>query len=128
MIIVYIQNEYYYTYAYIDLYTDEDIRNGTAAINISEYDEMEFYIDFKENQYSEIGEALQIKVTLDKITPNKKGSDDKWTTLGSIFGTIGGILILLIAGIIISNSGANCDNCCRTEVVVIEKKTICKIF
>ena len=128
LITVYIMKENWYTYAYVDLYTDEDIRNGTAAINISEYDSMEFYIDFKENQYSEIGEALQIKVTLDKIIPRKKDSDDKGTVLGSIFGTIGGIIILLIAGVIIYNSGVKCDDCCRKEVVVIEKRTICKIF
>ena len=128
LITVYIMKENWYTYAYVDLYTDEDIRNGTAAINISEYDSMEFYIDFKENQYSEIGEALQIKVTLDKIIPRKKDSDDKGTVLGSIFGTIGGIIILLIAGVIIYNSGVKCDDCCRKEVVVLEKRTICKIF
>jgi len=130
LIVVYIQREYYYTYAYIDLYTDEDIRNGTAAINISEYDEMEFYIDFKENQYSKIEEALQIKVTLDKIIPNKKGSDDKGTTLGSIFGTIGGIIILLIAGVIISQSGVKCGDCCskEEEVIVVTNYKLCKIF
>ena len=128
LITVYILKENWYTYAYVDLYTDEDIRNGTAAINISEYDSMEFYIDFKENQYSKIEETLQIKVTLDKIIPRKKDSDDKGTILGSIFGTIGGIIILLIAGVIIYNSGVKCDDCCREEVVVIEKRTICKIF
>ena len=128
MITVYIKKENWYTYAYVDLYTDEDIRNGTAAINISEYESMEFYIDFKENQYSKIEETLQIKVTLDKIITKKKDSGDDGTILGSILGTIGGIIIIIVFVAIICKSGVNCDDCCPKKVYVVEERRICKIF
>ena len=87
LITVIIKKEYYYTYTYLDLYTDEDIRNSSETINLTDYESVELYLDFKEYLYSQIDESLQIKIKLDKNSQNKDSSDLA-TILGSTLSTI----------------------------------------
>ena len=66
---------------------DEDIRNSSETINLTDYESVELYLDFKEHLYSQIDESLQIKIKLDKNSQNKDSSDLA-TILGSTLSTI----------------------------------------
>lgn len=126
MIIVYIEKSYMYTYAYIDLYTDKDLRNGSNIINISQYDSVEFYFDFKENKFSKIDETLRITLKLDK-KPKKKDSSSIGAILGEALGTIGGIILLIIGIVICYKCGFSIDKCCKTKTYIVQD-TYCLIY
>ena len=129
LITVIIKKEYYYTYTYLDLYTDEDIRNSSETINLTDYESVELYLDFKEYLYSQIDESLQIKIKLDK-NPQNKDSSDLATILGSTLSTILGLIILAVFIFLFNKAGSKLENCCKKEkiTVEIEKTTICIVF
>ena len=105
-----------------DIFTDDELRNTPYFDNVTDYDKVEFFIDFKENEYSHIDETFTIKVKLElkEGETENKDSDDK---IGEIASGIGGAIgSLLIIGVLIY-----C--CCGSEKTYeVKEKSTCSIF
>ena len=129
----FLDKQNYLLWAYSDLVTDEDVRNNSEIINLKTNDSVEIYIDFLENQYSQIDESLKIKVRLDKkVTPPQSKTDDTGNPLKEALSIIGALLILVIIIFLYHACGGRCsdvkcDNCC-TRYYVVKESPICMVF
>jgi len=105
-----------------DIFKDDELRNTPYFDNVTDYDKVELFIDFKKNEYSHIDETFTIKVKLElkEGETENKDSDDK---IGDIASGIGGAIgSLLIIGVLIY-----C--CCGSEKTYeVKEKSTCSIF
>ena len=83
---------------FTELFTDDEIRKRAYQDNVTTFDHVELFLDFKENDYSHIDETFSVKVKLilkegetEDKSKNSSSEDDSilGTTLGS---SIGGLL------------------------------------
>ena len=127
----FVDKQGFYTYAYIDMFIDEDIRNNSEIINLSTNDSVEIYIDFLENQYSQIDESLRIKFKQDKKPNLQNGSktDDTDSPVKEALYTIGGCIILILIVAFAFQNGARCEcDCYEYYIVEKRKRKFCIIF
>lgn len=120
----FVDKQGFYTYAYIDMFIDEDIRNNSEIINLSTNDSVEIYIDFLENQYSQIDESLRIKFKQDKKPNLQNGSktDDTDSPVKEALYTIGGCIILILIVAFAFQNGARCECDCYEYYIVKKRK------
>ena len=109
-----------------DIFTDDELRNNPYHDNVSEYDTVELFLDFKENDYSHYDEVFSVKVKLDLkgagTKEEEKEEDDSWLSGGGIGGIIGGVAAIgIIIGVI-----ACC--CSREKTYEVREKSSCVIF
>ena len=112
-----------------DIFTDDELRNNPYHDNVSEYDTVELFLDFKENDYSHYDEVFSVKVKLDLKGAGTQGTqetkeeeDDSWLSGGGIGGIIGGVAAIgIIIGVI-----ACC--CSREKTYEVREKSSCMIF
>ena len=104
-----------------DIFTDGELRKRPYNDNVTDYDKVELFIDFKENEYSHIDETLTIKVKLELKegeTENDSGSNSA-AIGGGIGGGIAGIAMLVLI--------VYC--CCNQEKTYeVKEKSNCLIF
>ena len=114
-----------------DLFTDNELRNNPYSINVTKYDKVEIFLDFKQNEYSHIDETFQVKVKLNlktgKTDPvdnkdNSESSSSGAALGGAIGGGLGGILLLGLIGFCIYGY------CCGTKTYEVKEKSNCVIF
>ena len=113
----------WYLWAYSDMVTDDDVRNNTEIINLKTNDSVEIYIDFFENQYSQIDELLKIKVRLDKKPTQPKGSgSEESNPLVEALSFVGALLLTAVMFILYYAAGGRCDtskcDCCEKKITV----------
>ena len=105
-----------------DIFTDDELRNNPYYDNVSNYDTVELFLDFKQNDYSHIDEVFSVKVKLELKQGETQEEDDSWFSAEGIGGILGGIVgIGLIIGVI-----AFC--CCREKTYEVREKSSCMIF
>ena len=126
LIATFLDKQYFNLWAYSDMMTDDDVRNNTEIINLKTNDSVEIYIDFFENQYSQIDELLKIKVRLDKKPTQPKGSGSEESNPLVEALSIVGALLLTAVFILYLVAGGRCDtskcDCCEEKVIVIVRK------
>ena len=92
---------------------------GPYSINVTNYDKVELFLDFKANDYSHIDEVFTVKVKLNlKEGEIEEDSSNNNTLIGGIGGALG---FLLIMGI------AYCC-CCKEKTYEVQEKSSCAIF
>ena len=132
LIATFLDKQNYNLWAYSDLVTDEDVRNNTEIINLKTNDSVEIYIDFLENQYSQIDESLKIKVRLDKkaTPPPQSKTDDTGSTLKEALSIIAGLIFIAIIIFLYFQCGGKCSdadcNCCRRVTIYYDDS--CMVF
>ena len=113
---------------FTELFTDDEIRKRAYQDNVTTFDHVELFLDFKENDYSHIDETFSVKVKLilkegetEDKSKNSSSEDDSilGTTLGS---SIGGLLGLIIIGAIF------CYCCYGEKTYEVKEKKSCVIF
>ncbi len=103
-----------------ELFTYEELKLGPYSINVTNYDKVELFLDFKANDYSHIDEVFTVKVKLNlKEGEIEEDSSNNNTLIGGIGGSIAGLI--LIVGI------AYCC-CCREKTYEVQEKSSCAIF
>ena len=111
---------------YTELFTDDDIRKSAFEDNVADFDLVELFLDFKENDFSHIDEIFSVKVKLNL----KKGENTNSTNSENkiSLGKLGGLIIGIIAGLILIGSLFYC--CCKKEKTYVVKETTysCAIF
>ena len=110
-----------------DLFSDDELRNRPYRIDVTGYDEVELFLDFKEiNDYSHFDENFNVKVKLNLKEGQTEEEDEKESSSGiaALFGEIfGGIAALGIIAAIV------CCCCNREEkTYVVKEKSACIIY
>ena len=62
---------------FTELLTDEDLRYSPYIVDVTDYDEVELLLDFKENDYSHIDEIFTVKVKLELKEGKKEEGESK---------------------------------------------------
>ena len=111
---------------FTELLTDEDLRYSPYIVDVTDYDEVELLLDFKENDYSHIDEIFTVKVKLELKEGKKEEEEIKKDESSSksnelLEGLGGAIGAILIIGIL-----AYC--CCSKEKEKEKEKSSCMIF
>lgn len=91
-----------------DLFTYEDLKLGPYSINVTNYDKVELFLDFKANDYSHIDEVFTVKVKLNLKEGEKEDEED--SSFNTLFGEIGGAVVGIALIVVI----AYCC-CCRKK-------------
>ena len=91
-----------------DLFTYEDLKLGPYSINVTNYDKVELFLDFKANDYSHIDEVFTVKVKLNLKEGEKEDEED--SSINTLFGEIGGAVVGIALIVVI----AYCC-CCRKK-------------
>ena len=124
LVATFLDKQGWYLWAYSDMVTDDDVRNNTEIINLKTNDSVEIYIDFFENQYSQIDELLKIKVRLDKKPTQPKGSNtDESNPLKEALSIVGALLLTAVMIFLYYAAGGRCDknNCdCCDEIIIVK--------
>ena len=129
LIATFLDKQYFNLWAYSDMMTDDDVRNNTEIINLKTNDSVEIYIDFFENQYSQIDELLKIKVRLDKKPTQPKGSNtDESNPLKEALSVVGALLLTAVMIFLYIAAGGRCDCCKKKEVIVVVDNNPCMVF
>ena len=104
-----------------EIITDDELRNNPYYDNVSEYDTVELFLDFKENDYSHYNEVFNVKVKLE-LKQGETQEDDFWLNGEGIGGIIRGIVVIfIIIGV--------AAYCCRKEKTYeVTEKSSCMIF
>ena len=110
-----------------DLLSDDELRNRPYRIDVTGYDEVELFLDFKEiNDYSHFDENFNVKVKLNLKEGQTEEEEEKESSSGiaALFGEIfGGIAALGIIAAIV------CCCCNREEkTYVVKEKSACIIY
>ena len=110
-----------------DLFSDDELRNRPYRIDVTGYDEVELFLDFKEiNDYSHFDENFNVKVKLNLKEGQTEEEEEKESSSGiaALFGEIfGGIAALGIIAAIV------CCCCNREEkTYVVKEKSACIIY
>ena len=111
-----------------DLFSDDELRNRPYSIDVTGYDEVELFLDFKEiNDYSHFDENFNVKVKLNlKEGQTEEEEEEKESSSGiaALFGEIfGGIAALGIIAAVV------CCCCNREEkTYVVKEKSACIIY
>ena len=109
------------------LFSDDELRNRPYRIDVTGYDEVELFLDFKEiNDYSHFDENFNVKVKLNLKEGQTEEEEEKESSSGiaALFGEIfGGIAALGIIAAIV------CCCCNREEkTYVVKEKSACIIY
>ena len=122
LVATFLDKQGWYLWAYLDMLTDDDIRNNTEIINLKTNDSVEIYIDFFENQYSQIDELLKIKVRLDKKPTQPKGSgSEESNPLVEALSFVGALLLAAVMFILYYAAGGRFD-CCKEKITVTVRR------
>ena len=91
-----------------DIFTDDELRNNPYYDNVTDYDKVELFVDYKRNDYSHIDEVFTVKVKL-QLKEGEKNKSGLGTggKLGIGGGAIGSAII--IGGLIF------CCCCCKSS-------------
>ena len=127
LVATFLDRQGWYLWAYSDMVTDNDVRNNTEIINLKTNDSVEIYIDFFENQYSQIDELLKIKVRLDKKPTQPKGSgSEESNPLVEALSFVGALLLAAVMFILYYAAGGRCDTskcpCCEEKITVTVRR------
>jgi len=94
-----------------DIFTDDELRNRPYSDNVTDYDKVELFIDFKENEYSHIDETFTIKVKLE-LKEGETENKDSGNKAGKIIGDLAGIIVgILFIGVLVYF--LTCCCCCQ---------------
>ena len=105
-----------------NIFTDDELRNNPYYDNVTEYDTVELFLDFKKNDYSHYDEVFSVKVKLELKQGETQKGDDSGLSGGGIGGIVGGILGIIIIIVIFAY-------CCNQEkTYVVKEKSSCVIF
>ena len=94
---------------------------GPYSINVTNYDKVELFLDFKANDYSHVDEVFTVKVKLNLKEGEKEDEED--SSFNTLFGEIGGAVVGLALIVVIA-----CCCCCRKKTNEDEEWSSCAIF